>query len=345
MAEMGASSGVRSPALRSAPGAPAARTARAELDGPTITAIAVATLTVVTFVLVRLTGGAPTAVMELGYLPVALGAYAFGWRGGLVTGLAVAAALGPLPAIVGFDHAEGPAAWLIRGTAFAGIGVLVGRLLDLSTAGAGHARARVAEVVQRERESLVALATAAESRDADGGHVRRLDVLSRRLAETAGVDPRAAATIGWSAMLHDLGKLRVPERILLNPHPLNGDEWTVIRLHPIWGEQALAGGEHLAVARQIARSHHENWDGSGYPDGLYGDRIPLPARIVRIADAFDAMTNQRPYQEPVSFEAALEELHANAGHDFDPDLVGRFSNLLRTDGDLRAQLTTLRLGG
>jgi hypothetical protein len=341
---MGASSGVRSPALRRAQDAPVLDPARAELDGPTITALAVAALTLVTFILVRLTGGAPNAVMELGYVPVALGAYAFGWRGGLVTGLAVAAALGPVPALVGFDRVEAPTAWLIRGTALAGIGLLVGRLLESSAAGAGHARARVAEVVQRERESLVALATAAESRDADGGHVRRLDLLSRRLAESSGMDPRSAATIGWSAMLHDLGKLRVPERILLNPHPLNGDEWAVVRLHPIWGEQALTGGAHLDVARQIARSHHENWDGSGYPDGLYGDRIPMAARIVRITDAFDAMTNRRPYQEPVSFEAALEELHANAGHDFDPDLVARFSNLLRTDGDLRAQLTTLRPG-
>jgi putative two-component system response regulator len=189
---------------------------------------------------------------------------------------------------------------------------------------------------------LIALATAAESRDGDGGHVRRLELLSRRLAARAGVDARVAATIGWSAMLHDIGKIRVPERILLNPHPLNRDEWTVIHLHPLWSEQALAGGEHLDVARQIARSHHENWDGSGYPDGRYGDQIPMAARIVRITDAFDAMTSQRPYQDPVSFEAALEELQANAGQHFDPELVARFSDLLRADTDLRSQLMSLR---
>ena len=286
-------------------------------------AAAVATLALVTFVLVRLTGGAPSAVL---------------------TGLFVAAAMGPLPALAGFDRVEGPAAWLIRATAFAGVGLLVGRLLDRSRADAIHARARLATVVERERETLVALATAAESRDTDGGHVRRLELLSRRLAERAGLDARAAATIGWSAMLHDIGKIRVPERILLNPHPLNGDEWAVIHLHPMWSEEALADGEHLAVARQIARSHHENWDGTGYPDGLYGDQIPLAARIVRITDAFDAMTNRRPYQDPVSMEAALEELQATAGHHVDPGLVGRFSDLLRSDGDLRSQLTSLRPG-
>ncbi len=317
---------------------------RAQLDDPAVTALAIASLTLLTFALVRLTGGAPSAVMELGYAPVALAAYAYGWRGGLLAGIAVGAAMGPVPAILGFDRVEGPAAWLIRTAAFGGIGTLIGQMLDRSATEARAARSRLAEVVQREHESLIALATAAESRDMDAGsHLRRLEITSRRLAERLGLDPRAAANIGWASMLHDIGKLRVPDRVLLKPDPLSRDEWAVVRLHPIWSEQALAGGEHLAVAREVARSHHENWDGSGYPDGLYGDRIPLPARIVRVTDAFDAMTNRRPYQVPFSFEAALEELQANAGRDFDPELVRLFGDLLRTDADLRGQLTTLRL--
>ncbi len=343
---MGAHTGVRSPA----PAAPAATPARvpaslrAELDDPAVTALIIAAFTLVTFVFVRLTGGGPSAVMELGYAPVAIAAYRFGWRGGLVAGLAVGAALGPAPALLGFDRVEGPAAWLIRSTAFAGIGTLIGRLLDRSASDAGRARARLAEVLMRERESLIALATAAESRDTDAGeHVRRIEMTSRRLAERAGLEPRVAAGLGWAAILHDIGKLRVPERILLKAGPLNPDEWTIVRLHPIWSEQALGSGEHLATAREVARSHHENWDGTGYPDGLYGDRIPLAARIVRITDAFDAMTNRRPYQSPVSFEAALEELRANAGRDFDPDLVRLFDGLVRSDPTLRAQLTDLRL--
>lgn len=342
---MGASSGVRSSALAAQPTRRVPASLRAELEDPAVTALIIASLTLVTFVFVRLTGGAPNAVMELGYAPVALAAYAFGWRGGLVAGIAVAAALGPAPALLGFDRVEGPAAWLIRATAFAGVGTLIGRLLERSASEAGRARARLAEVAMRERESLIALATAAESRDTDAGeHVRRLEITSRRLAERAGLDPRAAANLGWAAILHDIGKLRVPERILLKASPLDPDEWTIVRLHPIWSEQALGTGEHLAVARQVARSHHENWDGSGYPDGLYGDRIPLAARIVRITDAFDAMTNRRPYQSPVSFEAALEELHANAGRDFDPELARLFGDLLRTDATLRSHLTDLRLG-
>ena len=317
--------------------------ARAELDDPGFTAIVIASLTLLTFVLVRLTGGAPNALMELGYLPVALAAYAFGVRGGAATGLLVGAALGPVPALVGMDGVEGPAAWLIRATSFAGIGALIGRLLIRTDVESGRIRARLVEYAQRERETLVALARAAESRDTEAAeHVRRLEITSARLAARAGLGDRDATELGWASMLHDIGKLRVPDRILLKPSPLDADEWTLVRLHPIWSEQALEGGEHLAVARQIARSHHENWDGSGYPDGLYGDRIPFAARVVRITDAFDAMTNARPYQDAVSFEAALEELAANAGIDFDPNLVWLFSELVRSDATLRAQLSELR---
>jgi hypothetical protein len=340
---MGASSGVRSPALRLPSVTRGIAGARRELDDPAVTATVIAVLTLITFAMVRLGGGAPSALMELGYLPVALAAYSFGIRGGAATGLLVAASLGPVPALLGFGGAEEPGAWLIRATSFAGVGALVGRLLERSSGTGEDVRARVRQLVERERETLLVLARAAESRETDASeHVRRLELLSARLAARAGLDGVGAAEVGWSAMLHDIGKLKVPDRILLKPQPLDPDEWTIVRSHPLWSEQVMEGSEDLVIARQIARSHHENWDGTGYPDGLYGDRIPLAARIVRIADAFDAMTNDRPYQQSVSFEAALEELTANAGRDFDPGLVRLFVELLRTDADLRARLTELR---
>ena len=340
---MGANTGVRSPLPRVPEVRRAVNLARAELDDPAVVLLSIAALTVLTFVLVRLAGGAPSAFMELGFIPVALAAYTYGARGGLATGIAVAAALGPAPALIGLDRVEGPFEWLIRIGAFAGVGTLLGHLLERSPSMTGLAGPRVADATGRERDGLLALAKAAESRDTDAGeHVRRLQVISRRLATSAGLGERAADEVAWAAMFHDLGKLRVPDRILLKPEPLDPDEWTIVRLHPIWTEQALAGGEHLALARQVGRWHHENWDGTGYPDGLYGDRIPLAARIVRVADAFDAMTNRRPYQQPVSFEAALEELQANAGRDYDPELVRHFADLLRSDPTLRTELTELR---
>lgn len=345
---MGANTGVRSPAQLPPSLRRAFDTARAELEDPAMVALAVAALTLVTFTLVRLTGGAPNAFMELGYAPVVIAAYAFGRQGGLATGVAVAAALGPAPALIGFDRVEGPIEWLIRVAAFGGIGALVGHLLEGSGPGDRGARmtratVRQVDVPGRETDGLLALAQAAESRDSDAGtHLRRLELTSRRLALSAGLGEGLADDVAWAALFHDLGKLRVPERILLKPEPLDPDEWTIVRNHPIWTEQALAGGEHLALAREVGRWHHENWDGTGYPDGLYGDRIPLAARIVRIADAFDAMTNRRPYQQPVSFEAALEELQANSGQDFDPDLVRQFVELIRSDHALRTELTGLR---
>ena len=339
---MGASTGARSPVLRASSVGASLDSLRAQLRDPQVTTLAIATLTLLTFVLVRVTGGAPNAIMELGYAPVALAAYTFGRLGGVAAGLAVGAVLGPVPSLLGFDRVEGPAEWLIRSASFAGIGALIGQMLDRSATEASRAHKRLVEVAEREKEGLLALARAAESRDLDAGeHVRRLELTSRRLAEQAGMEPRTAAALGWSAMLHDIGKLRVPDRILLKPQPLDPDEWRVIRNHPIWSEQALGGGDQLALAREIARSHHENWDGTGYPDGLYGDRIPLAARVVRIADAFDAMTNRRPYQMPVSFEAALEEIQAASGRDYDPDLVGHFIELVRSDADLRRVLTEL----
>jgi HD-GYP domain-containing protein (c-di-GMP phosphodiesterase class II) len=340
---MGANTGVRSPASRALEIRRAIESVRAELEDPAMVGLTIGGLTLFTFALVRLAGGAPHAFMELGFLPVALAAWAFGLRGGLGVGVAVAAALGPAPALIGFDRVEGPIEWLIRVAAFGGVGGALGLLLERSPVHAGVVAPRRDEVTGRERDGLLALATAAESRDGDGGqHVRRLEITSRRLALSAGLGERAADELAWAAMFHDLGKLRVPERILLKPEALDPDEWAIVRLHPVWTEQALAGGEHLAVARQIGRSHHENWDGTGYPDRLYGDRIPLAARIVRIADAFDAMTNRRPYQQPVSIEAALEELQANAAHDFDPDLVRHFVELVRSDAALRTELTSLR---
>jgi HD domain-containing protein len=316
---------------------------RTELDDPAMTILAIAALTLLTFTAVRITGGAPSALMELGYLPIALAAYAFGWRGGLAIGIVVGAVLGPLPALLGLDGVEGPAEWVIRVSAYAGVGMVIGAMLGRGAVDATEIHARLADIQERERQSLLALATAAESRDTDAGeHVRRLEVTSRKLAARLGMNERQLDQIGTAAAFHDIGKLRVPERILMKPDPLDPDEWTVVRLHPVWSEQALGAGAHLAVAREVARWHHENWDGTGYPDGLYGDRIPLTARIVRIVDAFDAMTNRRPYQQPVSFEAALEEIQASAGNDFDPELVMHFVDLIRTDGDLRAELTDLR---
>jgi len=128
-------------------------------------------------------------------------------------------------------------------------------------------------------------------------------------------------------MLHDVGKLRVPDRVLLKPGSLTEDEWELIREHPAWGEELLSGTEAFWLARRIARSHHENWDGSGYPDRLTGEGIPFEARVVRIVDVFDALRSGRPYKPAWSLERAIDELRTMRGRGLDPELTDLFLDL------------------
>jgi putative two-component system response regulator len=220
---------------------------------------------------------------------------------------------------------------------------VTGYLFDHARAATLGWRSAAVEIAQRQRDGMVALARGAEAKDTDtGDHVVRVQLVAEELARATGLDAEQAADIGWSAMLHDVGKLHVPDRILLKPGPLMTDEWEIMRRHPVWGAEILAQGEGFEVARRIARWHHENIDGSGYPDGLRGENIPLEARIVRIADSFDAMTHARPYKPARSIEWALEELAHCAGTQFDPELTRLFIDQVQNDAGLGERLLAHR---
>jgi hypothetical protein len=299
---------------------------------------------VLALVLVRLAGGSPNPLNHLGYLPIVLAAYLFGWRGGLAAAIYVGFLLGPLPTLAGLGGGvEGQEAWAIRGATFALVGGVTGYLFDHARAATLGWKSAAVEIAQRERDGMVALARGAEAKDTDtGDHVVRVQMLASELALSTGLGASQAADIGWSAMLHDVGKLHVPDRILLKPGTLTAEEWVVMRRHSVWGAEILAQGEGFEVARRIARWHHENMDGSGYPDGLRGERIPLEARIVRIADAFDAMTHTRPYQQARDIESALEEIDRWSGTQFDPELARLFIDQVRNDVGLRDRLLAHR---
>lgn len=304
-------------------------------------AATIAALALAAFAAVRATGGTPNALGHLGYAPIIVAAFFLGWRGGVASGVLMGALLGPAGAAIGM-HTEGAPGWVIRAVFFVSIGALTGALFDYVRANAHRWESTATRVIERERDGMLALARGAEAKDTDTGeHVRRVQITTQALAGAAGLGAEEAACLGWAAMLHDVGKLHVPDRILLKPGPLSAKEWAIMRQHPVWGAEILANGDGFELARRIARWHHENLDGSGYPDGLAGTAIPLEARIVRVTDAFDAMTNRRPYTARRSVEDALEELDRCKGRMFDPDLVALMVRLMRDPG-LSLRISALR---
>lgn len=188
-------------------------------------------------------------------------------------------------------------------------------------------RVRTRQLQAARREVLERLALAAEFRDDQTGeHTRRVGRLCSVVAEGMGQDASFVEAIGTAALLHDLGKIGVPDHILLKEGPLTEEERNVMREHTTIGAAILSDCTEpvMRMARQIALTHHEWWNGTGYPRGLRENEIPLEGRITAVADAFDAMTNDRPYRKASSAVIALEELSRHAGTQFDPAVVEAF---------------------
>ena len=180
--------------------------------------------------------------------------------------------------------------------------------------------------------TLHALVAALDARDSDtGGHSQRVAELSMAMAGEMGVgqESKEWRDIQWGALLHDVGKIAVPDEILRKPAKLSDSEWETMRAHPDAGHQILRDVEFLAPAAEIVRAHHERYDGAGYPRGLRGEEILLGARIFSVADAFDSMTSDRPYRSALPLEEALAEIVRNSGTQFDPAVVRAFLSVYR----------------
>lgn len=289
--------------------------------------VVVALMLVAVWWLVWATGGSGGPYTHAAYLPIMLAGAMIGIDAALASAVLATVLIGPLmPMDVAADVPQRASSWLMRGAFFVLVGGFVG-------AGFCVVRARVAKIDELRRDlaatysrNLRVFAGLVEQRDEQTyGHCDRVGRNAVAIGRRMGLAPRDLGRLYWAGLLHDLGKIGVPEAILRKPGPLTTEEFREMQKHCELGKTIL-----LNVSRDFEpiadglRSHHEKWDGSGYPRGLAGDAIPLFGRILAIADVFEALTSHRPYRSPMTREEALRVLGEGRGAHFDPAVHDAF---------------------
>jgi ribonuclease P protein subunit RPR2 len=189
-------------------------------------------------------------------------------------------------------------------------------------------RARSQELARSYTATVRALSNAVEARDAyTGKHAERVAAYGIEIARALGLAHPDAPEIEFGFLLHDIGKVAIPDSILYKPGALTEEERTRMAKHPVIGAEIVRGIEFLQEPAKVVRSHHERWDGTGYPDGLRGEEIPLAARVFAVADVLDALTTDRPYRPASTFAKAREMIVAGSGTQFDPRVIEAFSSI------------------
>ncbi|MCC6487362.1 MAG: HD domain-containing protein [Candidatus Hydrogenedentes bacterium] len=255
---------------------------------------------------------------KLFILPIVLAAVWFGLRGAII-------------ALVGCSLFYLPYVWLDwKGNVPENMnqyGEIVTFWITGVLAGAfvGREKAALRDVARTHEGALLALVNALDAREHDTqAHSLRVRSLSLRLGRALGLDSRRLRILSQGALLHDVGKIGIPDHILLKEGPLSSSEWDIMRKHPEFGQEILEAVPFLRQAAEIVATHHEKYDGTGYPRGLAGDQIPLGARIFAVVDVFDALTHERPYHEAVGFCEAKDTIRDSAGTHFDPQIAEAF---------------------
>lgn len=195
----------------------------------------------------------------------------------------------------------------------------------------GMVKERTQELNDTRLEVIRRLGRAAEYRDdMTGFHIIRMSRYSQLLAQAAGMSEAEAEVVLNASPMHDIGKIGIPDRVLLKPGKLDAEEWKIMQTHVDIGVEILSGSDSILMnmAAEIAQNHHEKWDGSGYPCGLAGEDIPLTGRVVAVADVFDALTTERPYKKAWPIEEAVEFLKEQSGKHFEPELIVCFIDIL-----------------
>jgi HD domain len=280
--------------------------------------------------LVYLSGGPRDQMVHILYVPVLAAAVLFGMGGGLVTGVVAGILTGPWMLSAGFPGPpEAMAQWSIRVAMLAAVGTLVGAIQSLLWHRLTQVEGLVGTLSATHAKTLSTFASTIELRDRfTGGHSNRVARNARAVAQALDLEEDLVRRAYWSGLLHDLGKIAVPERILLKPGPLTPQEVEVMRRHSSIGADLLeAVSMDFQPIAEGVRCHHERWDGAGYPGGLAGESIPLVGRILGVVDVFEALTCLRPYRGPSDPEEAMTYVRGNIRAQFDPKIVEVFEGL------------------
>jgi HD-GYP domain-containing protein (c-di-GMP phosphodiesterase class II) len=265
----------------------------------------------------------PSVVAQLAYLPILWAAVFFELRGSLPVAAMVAV-------IISFKlrhgHLSVNESWLQNGSLYLLFGVIAGALFDLRKRRMYDAEFKALQLNKVYTKMLSGLAGTLEIRDRHTqGHSERVAKNARVLGRAIGLHDNQLDILYWSGLLHDLGKIAIPESILLKEGKLNDVEYAEIKRHPTYGADLLSSiAPEFREISVAVRHHHERWDGFGYPKGLAKDDIPLLSRIISVSDVFEALTSQRPYREPASPSEALAYLRDGSGTHFDPVLIQAF---------------------
>lgn len=295
-------------------------------------------------------GGTSKVYTNLMYIPITIAASTNGKRHGIVHAIAGGLMLGPyMPLDVENGVMQAPVNWIIRVVMYVIIAYVIGFFADHYRQELLNVRKRDHEIFEAHMATIYSLVKLAESRDYNTGeHVLRVAELCRLLAGKLRnrekyknyINDSFIEFIFKAAPLHDIGKVGIPDSILLKPGRLTPEEFEIMKTHTVIGEETLlevkqrySGYKFLEMAVHIARHHHERWDGTGYPDGLTGEDIPLSARIMAVADTYDALRSKRVYKEALTHEESLEVIRQEAGTHFDPEIV---EVLLESENEINA---------
>ena len=290
----------------------------------------ISSLVGISWVIVFSTNGTSEAYVYCFFIPVVLGARFWGPIGGIVTGIVAGLAAGILmPLSVHPYESQSPSNWLVRLGVMVLAGYLVGRALAQMKERNQEIQRQNQQLQEFGSEVIQALAHAIALRDPySNDHGRRVARISRVIGQKMGLSEEDLLCLYWSALIHDIGKLSIPESLLNKPGALTNYEYELVKRHPILGDWVLSELKYGYRLRDGVLTHHERWDGTGYPSGLKGEAIPLQGRIIAVADVWDSLTRDRPYRDRLSQEQCLRIMRSGRGTQFDPVVLNVFLNVV-----------------